>query len=252
MAAARKRRRRRPGARSSPSEAEGSSPARRLRRLDETLAEWRYEPKASRGAIAAVVALSLGGVSLGMGVYAQWLRDEALEPLSYGPYLLVAGVALLIGYMVLSRDLPGVLRVGDLGVGVEGTGAKITRTPWYELSSISLADDTLRVESDSLALALPLREQGAAVRRIVAEASERIPKRVDVHEEDLERIGEPRSAEGEPQSVEPPQVTGQSCMSSDQPLTFEKDVRMCARCGALYHKTGVPKRCAGCGVKLRR
>jgi hypothetical protein len=41
-------------------------------------------------------------------------------------------------------------------------------------------------------------------------------------------------------------------MSTDEPLTFEKDVRMCDRCGAPYHKAGVPKRCAGCGAKLRR
>ena len=51
--------------------------------------------------------------------------------------------------------------------------------------------------------------------------------------------------------AEPPQITSMHCHASDKPLTVERDARMCARCGALYHRTAIPRRCVECGKKLR-
>ncbi|MBW2525049.1 MAG: hypothetical protein JRI23_12775 [Deltaproteobacteria bacterium] len=225
---------------------------RALRRLDGSLSEWRFEPKASRRALLAVVLLSLAGVALGAGVYGQWLRDAALGPSPASPYLLGAGLLLVVGFLVAGREAARAVRVGDLGVGLELAGATIRRTSWHELETITWQDGALRLRSGGRTMTLAAAEHTSAIRRILAEALRRVPKVVDVHEEDQDRIGRPGGSEDAPVQVEPPQVTGLRCMGTDEPLTFEKDVRMCARCGALYHKSGVPKRCVGCGAKLRR
>ena len=39
---------------------------------------------------------------------------------------------------------------------------------------------------------------------------------------------------------------------SYETLTFERDVRMCRRCGAIFHRAEVPRRCIECGKKLKR
>ena len=101
----------------------------------------------------------------------------------------------------------------------------------------------------------PIADNQPAVRRIVAEAVSRIPKRVALDESRVEALGAGdgvRSSEGEKMQVEPPQVTGMECRSSSQALTFEKDVRLCARCGVPYHKMGVPTRCEECGRRLKK
>jgi hypothetical protein len=51
--------------------------------------------------------------------------------------------------------------------------------------------------------------------------------------------------------LEPPQAAGQRCKASDKLIAFEKDARVCGRCGEVYHKEGVPSACLTCGAKLR-
>jgi len=219
-----------------------------LRKLAGRFSESRYEPKATLGSVVAVVMMSLGGVALGAGLWASLLLEPGRPAASYGPYALAVGVALLAGFL-LARRTGQVLRIGELGLAIEVDG-KLVRTAWYELRRVSFANASLRLnKTEGRPLTIPLRSHPAAVARIAAEALKRIPKRVDLDEDALARIGYP-AERGEQLMVDPPQVTGQHCRASEQILTFEKDVRMCARCGALYHRARVPRRCSECTSKL--
>jgi len=222
-----------------------ASAAGGLRRLDEEFVEWRYEPKSSRRAAVGVVLLSLGGLAVGMGVYAMVLHDG--EPVTFAPYLLAFGVVLVVAYFLFGSELGRVVRVGELGVGFEDDG-KVTRTRWYELEKVRLSDGVLRLVSAGKPLTFPVRAYTPAVQRIVAEAQKRIPKRVEIHDEG---VGRPDASVGERVAAEPPQVTQLRCRASDRPLTFEQDARLCGRCGALYHRAAVPRRCLECGKKLK-
>ena len=250
MAAGRRKKRRAAGAKSG-SEPRASHARAAVRRLDDPLGERRFEPKATLRAVVAMVSLSVGGVALGAGVFGRWFMAEAPGLMAYTPWLLVAGAILLGGFFVLGRNLPDVVRVGDLGVGVERSRTQIHRVPWYEVKGLGMAADVLRIELPDRVLALALAEHSQAIRRVIAEARERIPDRVHVRGQDRKRIGPPGSDEGEAVDVDPPQVAGLRCMSSGTELTFEHDTRRCARCGAFYHKGAVPPRCQGCGAALR-
>ena len=57
---------------------------------------------------------------------------------------------------------------------------------------------------------------------------------------------------GEKLTLEPPQVAGQHCKQSDKLIAFEKDGRLCGRCGEVYHKDSVPQRCLTCDAALKR
>ena len=213
--------------------------------------EWRFEPRATPAAIIAMVMMSVGGVALGAGFYGQWLRGADNGPLWYAPYVLVAGVLLLGGFFVLGRNMPDIVRVGDLGVGIEKSAANIERLVWYEMSGIAFQDGVMRIRSKARTVSLSLAEHGAAVRRILSEALIRVPKRVEVRSEDRKRLGQPSNSSAQSVSIDPPQVTGMRCMNSGEALTFEQDTRICDHCGALYHKSTVPQQCVGCDAKLR-
>jgi hypothetical protein len=220
-----------------------------LRRVDESYSERRFEPKSSPREYISVVLMSLGGVALGVGVYAQFLRDASDETMPWARYSLGVGVLLVLAYLLFGRPEARSLRVGELGLGFEQDG-KVQRTRWHEIDRIRLVDDELRLDMRGKPLRVSLLTHGGGARRIVAEANKRIPMRVELDDTDLQRIGEVRAGEGQRMAAEPPQVTQMRCLASDKPLSFEKDVRMCRRCNALYHHTAVPRRCAGCGKKL--
>jgi hypothetical protein len=221
--------------------------SRALRRLDEEFVEWRYEPAASGGAYVGAVVMSLGGLALGAGVYAQFLIAQGSWH-DNARWLLAAGAALVLMYILLDGKKPGALRVGDLGVGFEEDG-KTARTAWWEISRVLLRDRALRLEAKPRPIVVPLDLHGNAAARIAGEASARIPKRVELEDDDIAGLGKPSG--GEKVTAEPPQVTDGRCRASDEPLTFEKDVRMCGRCGVLYHRSGAPRRCVECGKKLK-
>ncbi|MBI4700500.1 MAG: hypothetical protein HY744_04925 [Deltaproteobacteria bacterium] len=222
-----------------------------LRRLSDSFRERRFVPKTSARAVLAAVVLGLGGVTLGVGTYAQWLRAEELGPLAVAPYLLSAGLVLVVGFLLLERE-PGMpLRVGDFGVGFERAAQPVERLAWHRVAAVDLAGGELVLESADGALRIPLGPHAQAARRVLAEARRRIPARVKLGQADLDRIGEPGEGEVEPRPVEPPQVAGLRCRKTDAPLTFEQDVRVCGRCAALYEKSAVPERCMECDAPLR-
>lgn len=221
-----------------------------LARLDADFEEWRFTPNAGAGAYVWVVVMSLGGIALGVGVYAMFLRGELAEPIDWAPYVFAVGAVLVVAYLLFGQQERPTLRVGQLGVGSEKEG-RVTRAAWYELKSVTLRHDMLRLDTGGKPINVPIGAHAGAARRILSEALKRIPKRVELDDEDQMRVGRPRQADGEVVEAEPPQITSMRCHASDKPLTVERDARMCARCGALYHRTAIPRRCKECGKKFR-
>jgi hypothetical protein len=233
-----------------PRAAKSGRSVRPLRRLDERFGDRRFEPTSSQQEYLGIVLMSLGGVAMGVGVYAMWLRDDTLEPITWAPYAIALGFALVAAYFLFGQAMSMILRVGELGLGPEKDG-KVTRTFWYQLDEINMSGEALRIVSDGKSWTVPLKGHAAAARRVVAEALKRIPKRVELSDEELDLIGDPKASEGTKMNAEPPQVTQLKCAASDRELTFEADVRMCRRCAALYHHSEVPRRCTSCGKRLR-
>ena len=180
-----------------------------------------------------------------------FFRDDTLEPIPYMPYLLVAGAAMVLGYLMFGQEGGAPVHVGMLGIGFASED-RVSRTPWCDIRKVSLKNGALRFETRGTPLTLSLAAHADAATRALDEALKRIPDRVDVDEQDVERLGPPSSSAGEQLNAEPPQVTAMKCRASGKPLTFEKDVRMCSRCAALFHKAGVPRSCIECGKKLKK
>lgn len=218
-----------------------------LRRLTETFEEQRFEPKASHRELVGVLLLSFGALGLGAGLYAQFLWNAPEAP-SYAPFVLALGIVLTAAYALYQPAKYEALVVGELGVGFEHDG-KVTRTAWYQLQRLTFAHDALRLETTGKPLLVEVSSHPSAAQRILAEARRRIPKRVDIDDARLPPAGSSADT-GEEQEADPPQVTEMTCRATERPLSVEKDVRMCSRCGVLYHKSGVPTRCAECGRKL--
>ena len=232
-----------------PSAERATSPA--LRRLDEAFEERRYEPAASGRQYLGVVLMSLGAIALGAGFFAVFLRADDAPPLDWAPWLLAAGAVLLVVHFILGQAAQPVVRVGELGIAVE-EGERLARTAWFQIERISFDGANLTVKPPLAALVLPLSAHGPAAQRIVAEALVRIPDRTEIDEGELGVIEAAKGESGERVLAEPPQVTDMQCAASARPLTFERDVRMCGRCGVFYHRAAVPLRCIECSRKLRK
>ncbi len=249
---ARKRRRRRtPAKQATVEEPKGRSKkgSRALARLTDRFEELRFEPEASMRELVAVILLSFGALSLGAGIYAQWFWRAAEAP-AYAPALLLAGVAMLLGYGYYAPRAVSAVIVGQLGVGVEQDG-QVRRWAWCEVQQLTLVHGALLLETAGKPLQIIVKEHPAAARCIVDEGLARIPKRVAITEDDASAVGARAGTEGELRTAEAPQVTERHCRATDRLLNIERDVRMCVRCGALYHQKGVPRRCLECRRILR-
>lgn len=211
--------------------------------------EKRFEPKSSPGAVISVVALSVAAVLVGAGTYGQWLRDEALGPHKWSPWLLAAGAAVFLAALLIGPRPALPVRVGDAGVGVEKGSNELERLAWHAISRITLATDALTLHGEGTTIAIPLPAMRDAAGKVLREARIRIPSLVeDIEPGDLEKADETAS---ETVALEPPQVAGLKCKASGKLIAFEKDARLCGRCGQLYHKDVVPKRCMTCDARLK-
>src|SRR5205823_4892780 len=131
-------------------------------------------------------------------------------------WLIILGAALVCAYLVIGGKKLGALRVGDLGVGFDEDG-KPARTPWYEITSVTVRDRALRLAAKGKSIVVPLDAHPGAAARIAREARSRIPKRVELEEEDVANLGNPSG--GEKLEAEPPQVTSAHCRATDEALT---------------------------------
>lgn len=222
------------------------SDSKLLRRLDHAFVEVVHEPLATGRAYLAAVLSSLGAVGLGAGVYALVVLEG--RPLyAYAPYVIVLGI-LAIGVSTLLGPSGHVVHVGELGVSVIAAG-RAQRTAWHEIQSVSLTDGELRLATKEGPIALGLPAHRLAAAHIAREALRRIPKRVTLSDEEVRELGDVDTKKRV--AAEPPQVTNSACRATKKPLTIEKDVRLCARCGVAYHRASVPRRCLECDAQLK-
>lgn len=195
----------------------------------------------SRSKLAFGLGL-LGCAALGAGVYGAWI---APEPVGAAVVLLIGGLVAAAVAWALSPAEPPLVRVGELGV-IVGDPAEARRLPWHEVENVRITGDELRLGASEHPMALPLPAHAAAAARIVAEASQRIPSRVDISPKAHERLPRLGDAEGHVVPAARLQIAGQKCAASGVSITFESDARLCANCAALYHAQHVPAACLRC------
>jgi hypothetical protein len=224
----------------------GGSKGRRAQQVEQRK-ERRFEPVRSQVALLTMAGTGIGGLALGMGVYAQWL---AVHRLAYAPWI-VAGGAVVLAAVILWGQLAGAaVRVGDAGIAVERGDAAPIRVAWYEITSISIKNGQAVVESKESTITLRLDEHPSAIAWLVREAEARIPGKMKL--EDAQRASLPKTsdADGVVVAVEATQVTGRRCRASDKVITFERDARLCAKCGEIYHVEALPERCLTCDAPM--
>jgi hypothetical protein len=227
---------------------EAAAAERFLRLRTDPRAERRYSPRPSLVARGSIVAAWVGAALVGAGIYGQWLRPEAVGPHKAASYLLAAGAVVLLAVALFGQRDPAAVRVGDAGIGVEKDAGHIERIAWCDVTQMVVSRDALTVQAAGRQLSISLAAQPQAAARAIAEARKRIPKRI----EELDDASlEPAEADaGVEQRLEPPQVAGQRCKATDKLITFERDARLCGRCGELYHKDSVPRVCETCNAPL--
>jgi hypothetical protein len=204
--------------------------------------EWLFLPNPGRASKVAVGLGMLGCAAAGAGVYGAWL---APQPVSGASLILIGGVVIAaVASLAGPKQAPPV-RVSELGV-IVGDPAEARRVPWYEIDAVRFAGEELRLESKGENIALPLAAHGRAAARIVAEASQRIPTKVDISPKAHDRLPRLGESEGERVPAARLQLAGQRCAASGTSITFEGDARLCPNCAALYHARHVPAACARC------
>jgi hypothetical protein len=199
----------------------------------------------------------LGASVLGAGAFAM-TRDTFLaldEKLRAVPSYLVAGGAILTGLAIwlgTSSDPP--LRVGAPGIGLER--GDVRRMPWWAVDAITYASGSESVvvvgkddTGQAWKLDVPVKAQPDAAAWIISEAQRRIPKKVDISDEELAKLPRADEHAGMRIDLEPLQVVGKRCAASEQLISYEPDARICERCERVYFKRSVPKKCA-CGASL--
>jgi hypothetical protein len=206
-----------------------------------------FLPSAGSASKLALGLGMLGCAASGAGVYGAWLAPHAL---SQAWPLLIGGIAVAAAAAFIGAKAPPPVRVGELGVLV-GDPAEARRVPWYEIDAVRITGEELRLESKEESLALPLGTHARAAARIVAEAAQRIPGRVDISPRAHERLPrlddvEGSDADGERVSAARLQLAGQRCLASGTSITFESDARLCPNCAAIYHASHVPAACLRC------
>ncbi|MBM4373870.1 MAG: hypothetical protein FJ095_02210 [Deltaproteobacteria bacterium] len=230
-----------------PAPRDGAAADKALRTLDETFEERRFEPTARGSAYVGAVLLSFGGLLLGAGTYAfGWVASGPWHENAH--LFVVAGLVFELGFLFMNGQPSAPVRIGALGLGLDEDG-KVRRIAWCDVEQVSLAGRELSLKTSEGEFTLRLDVHRSAAAFLVAEARTRIPQRVAVDEAQRAELG---PADGGVRVLaEAPQVAGERCRASGKALTFEKDVRMCGRCGALYHREGVPRACLGCDAKLK-
>ncbi len=234
------------GRASAPAKAEASKKERSwLRTGEEPRSERRFVPKAAASMLLGVLATSLGAILLGAGVWGRFLRTAG--PHEHAVLLLGGGAILfVIGMLSAGRSAP-TLRIGDGGLGMEKDDGSVERLYWHDVETIRFAQNILTFSGTGHLVVLPLATLPEAAALALAEARRRIPHRAEAISESLP---EPAADAGERVVLEPPQLAGSRCASSDRLISFEKDGRLCGRCGQVYHREEVPRRCVSCDASL--
>lgn len=206
--------------------------------------ERRFQPKQTHTSILAVAGGMVGALVLGAGVYDQWINDN---PHPYARWIVTGGVVVLGAALWFGDTSAHPVRVGEAGIAVE-KGDELVRLAWCDIERISVDRGQLVAKgNDALTLTIPLGAHPAAVAWILAEGTQRIPRKMDVKGSVVDSLPKPSESDGEVRAIEGLQVAGKKCAASDMTIAFERDARLCPNCAQVYHKDHVPKKCVTCG-----
>lgn len=208
--------------------------------------ERRFLPEATYASRASIVGGMLGALTLGAGVYSQWLSEN---PRAIAPYLFAVGAAGLAAALWFGDAGALPLRVGDAGVVIE-KGSELMRLAWCDMKRVFSERSELVLQGEEVTLRVPIAAHRTAVAWILSEGVKRVPAALDVKRSSLAGLPEPKDSDGEFVVIEGLQVAGRHCAASGKPISFERDARVCPVCGQVYLKDQVPKKCATCDGEL--
>ena len=208
--------------------------------------ERRFSADSTYASRVSSIAGMAGALALGAGVYANWIREEAL---SFAPYLLGAGALVLGGALWKGGAELGAVRVGDADVVLE-QGGELSRILWCDIERIAIEDQRIIVTGKEATIAFPFQAHLRATAWIVHEAGRRVPDVVALKRDQIKDLPEPKEFDGELVNIEELQVTGRKCRASGKSISFERDARLCPNCGDVYLKDQVPKKCLTCQGEL--
>jgi hypothetical protein len=208
--------------------------------------ERRFTPEPTYASRVSIIAGMAGALALGAGVYANWVREEAL---AYGPYLVGAGAVALGGALWKGGVELGAVRIGDAGVALE-RGGDVDRVLWCDIERVALENGRVVVKGKESTIAFPADAHPKATAWLISEGSRRVPDVIALKREQVEKLPEPRDFDGELVTIEELQVTGRHCRATDKPIAFERDARVCPNCSEAYLKDQVPKKCLTCNADL--
>src|SRR5260221_3508317 len=191
--------------------------------------ERRFIPEATHTSRLAAGLGMLGSLTLGAGVYAQWVKEA---PLSYAPALVTAGAIGLDSGLWLGAATTFPVRVGDAGVAIE-RGSEMTRALWCDMEEIKLERGDLIIRSQAVTLAIPVGAHPRATAFILEEAKRRLPKIVKVDEAAKRSIPAATQPGGEEVAVAGDQVAGRRCAATGKIISFERDARLCPGCAQV-------------------
>ena len=176
--------------------------------------ERRFIPQASTNPTIVRLIGALAALVLGAGLwaffYAKSFADD--EKLKAVPSYLIAGGAVLLGIMIwIGTSSESPIRVGAPGISVEK--GELRRMPWWAVEKILF-------ESGALALVVvgkdeagadwtfkvPIKAHPEAAAWIVREALDRIPRRVDIADDVVDKLPEAQEHAGQRVDLEALQV----------------------------------------------
>ena len=225
--------------------------------------ERRFLPQSASNPWLVRAPGAIGAMGIGAGVwgyfYGHFVPDEAhpVQGTAYNiPLFVLAGGAVLMAAAIwFGTSGEAAIRVGDPGISVEK--GDIRRMPWWKVKSISFdgpSESLVVTGKDEADADFTFRVRGRAhplaVAWIVKEAEARIPKKLNVDDAHLARIGEAQEG-GTKLVLEPLQVVGRRCAATKKLIAYEPEGVVCPACERVYHKASVPRKCA-CGSEFSK
>ncbi|MEO8900265.1 MAG: hypothetical protein ABI488_01585 [Polyangiaceae bacterium] len=205
-----------------------------------------FMPEATYASRLSIGGGMVGALVLGAGVYSQWVSDN---PRAIAPYLFGVGAVALSAALWFGDAGALPLRVGDAGIAIE-RGTELVRLAWCDIERVFIERGELVAKGKELTLRIPVAAHRVAIAWILSEGTKRVPQVMDVKRQSLTGLPEPRDNDGEFVPIEGLQVTGRHCATSDKPISFERDARLCPVCGQVYLKDQVPNKCVTCDGEL--
>jgi hypothetical protein len=219
--------------------------------------ERRFVAQAGTNTMLVRLLGALSAIALGAGVWGyvyakSFAEDEKFRAI---PSYLIAGGAVLLGITIwIGTSGDATMRVGDPGIALEK--GELRRMPWWCVEKITFESGSLVLmvtgkdeAGTDWAFKVPLKTHAEAAGWIIKEALDRIPRRVDIPDETIDKLPSAGEHAGTKVVLEPLQVVGKRDALTGKTISYEPDARVCARCERVYFKRSVPKKCK-CGNSL--